>query len=203
MIVDITQTTKIGKEYRAGSKPLEVNSVKRYSKSGSEYTTTHFSCDIHNMGTHIDVMEKDIIIENERLIGEGIKFNVSNITDRPINLNDLDLSLIKENLYVFFQTNWDKYLDDEDKYAKHPEISIDVIEYLVTKKVNMIGIDTLGLGLRRNHGVIDDYLAENKIYGIENLCNLKNIPTKDFKVYCLPIKVEGIDAQPARVLVEF
>ena len=48
-----------------------------------------------------------------------------------------------------------------------------------------------------------NYLAKNKIYGIENLCNLKNIPTKDFKVYCLPIKVEGIDAQPARVLVEF
>ncbi|MDU2197817.1 MAG: hypothetical protein E7E21_05305 [Peptostreptococcaceae bacterium] len=132
MIADITQTTKIRKEYRAGSKPLEVSIVKRYSKSGSEYTTTHFSCDIHNMGTHIDV-----------------------------------------------------------------------IEYLVTKKVNMTGIDTLGLGLRRNHGVIDDYLTENKIYGIENLCNLKNIPTKYFKVYCLPIKVEGIYAQPARVLVEF
>ena len=77
MIADITQTTKIRKEYRAGSKPLEVSIVKRYSKSGSEYTTTHFSCDIHNMGTHIDVMRKDIIIENERLIGEGIKFDVS------------------------------------------------------------------------------------------------------------------------------
>ncbi|MBC5996778.1 hypothetical protein EAI30_06720 [Romboutsia ilealis] len=203
MIVDITQITKIGKEYRAGSKPLEVNSVNRYSRSGREYTTTHFSCDIHNMGTHIDVMGKDIVIENERLIGEGIKFDVSNITDRPINLNDLDLSLVKENIYVFFQTNWDKYLDDEEKYANHPEISIEVMEYLVNKKVNMIGIDTLGLGLKRNHGVIDDYLAKNKIYGIENLCNFKNIPTKDFKVYCLPIKVEGIDAQPARVLVEF
>lgn len=203
MIVDITQITKIGKEYRAGSKPLEVNSVNRYSRSDREYTTTHFSCDIHNMGTHIDVMGKDIVIENERLIGEGIKFDVSNITDRPINLNDLDLSLVKENIYVFFQTNWDKYLDDEEKYANHPEISIEVMEYLVNKKVNMIGIDTLGLGLKRNHGVIDDYLAKNKIYGIENLCNFKNIPTKDFKVYCLPIKVEGIDAQPARVLVEF
>ena len=203
MIVDITQTTKIGKEYRAGSKPLEVKNVKRYSRSGSEYTTTHFSCDIHNMGTHIDVMEKDILIENERLIGEGIKFDVSSVTDKPVTLNDLDLSLVKEGVYVFFQTNWDEYLDDEEKYAKHPEISIEVMEYLVNKKVNMIGIDTLGLGLRRNHGVIDDYLAENKIYGIENLCNLKNIPNKDFKVYCLPIKVEGLDAQPARVLVEF
>lgn len=58
MIVDITQTTLIGKEYRAGSKPLEVNTVKRLSRSGSEYITTNFSCDVHNMGTHIDVMGK-------------------------------------------------------------------------------------------------------------------------------------------------
>ena len=40
MIIDITRTTKIGKVYRVGSAPLKVEKVKRYSKSGSEYTTT-------------------------------------------------------------------------------------------------------------------------------------------------------------------
>lgn len=203
MLVDITQTTQLGRVYRAGSKPLEVKSVKRYSRSGSEYTTTCFSCDVHNMGTHIDVMNTDIIIENDRLISKGVKFDVSNITDRAIELDDLELSRIKEGVYVLFQTNWDKYLDDDEKYSNHPEISMEVIEYLVGKKVNMIGIDTLGLGLRRNHGTIDEYLAENKIYGIENLANLNSIPEENFKVYCLPIKIEGLDALPARLLVEF
>lgn len=203
MLIDITQTTQIGRVYRAGSKPLEVESVKRYSRSGSEYTTTCFSCDVHNMGTHIDVMNTDVIIENDRLISEGVKFDVSNITDRAIKLDDLELSRIKEGVYVLFQTNWDEYLDDDEKYSNHPEISMEVIEYLVDKKVNMIGIDTLGLGLRRNHGTIDEYLAKNKIYGIENLANLKSIPEENFKVYCFPIKVEGLDALPARLLVEF
>ena len=182
---------------------MEVNNVIRYSRSGSEYSTIHFSCDVHNMGTHIDVMGVDVIIENDRLISEGIKFDVSNIKDRPIKLDDLELSLIKEGIYVFFQTNWDEYVDDEIIYSNHPEISMEVIEYLVEKKVNMIGIDTLGLGRGRNHGIIDEFLAKNKIYGIENLCNLKSIPQKDFKVYCLPIKAEGLDALPARLLVEF
>ena len=49
MIIDITQTTKIGRVYRAGSEPLKVEKVTRYSKSGSEYTTTSFSCYVHNM----------------------------------------------------------------------------------------------------------------------------------------------------------
>ena len=38
---------------------------------------------------------------------------------------------------------------------------------------------------------------------LENLSNLDKIPTKDFKVYCLPMKIEAIDALPARILVEF
>ena len=128
MIIDITQTTKIGRVYRAGSEPLKVEKVTRYSKSGSEYTTTSFSCDVHNMGTHIDVMNPDVVIENERLIGEGIKFDVSHIPNKVIKLKDLDLSLIKEGVYVFFQTNWDQYFEDEEKYNNHPEISIEVIK---------------------------------------------------------------------------
>jgi kynurenine formamidase len=203
MIVDITQTTKIGRVYRDGSEPLKVETVKRYSKSGSEYKTISFSCDTHNMGTHIDVMGVDVLIENERLISEGIKFDVSSITDREIKLTDLDLSRVKEGVYVFFQTNYDKYFEDEDKYNNHPEISMEVIEYLVEKKVNMIGIDALGLGRGRNHGLIDVYLGKHKSYTIENLANLDKIPEEGFKVYCLPMKIEGIDGLPARILVEF
>ena len=101
------------------------------------------------MGTHIDVINTDVVIENERLIGEGIKFDVSHITNKVIILKDLDLSLIKEGIYVFFQTNWDQYFEDEEKYNNHPEISIEVIKYLVDQNVNMIGIDTLGLGVEQ------------------------------------------------------
>ena len=134
------------------------------------------------MGTHIDVMNPDVVIENERLIGEGIKFDVSHIPNKVIKLKDLDLSLVKEGIYVFFQTNWDQYFEDEEKYNNHPEISIEV---------------------SKNHGIIDKYLGDHKMYAIENLCNLKNIPNKNFKVYCLPMKIEGLDGYPARILVEF
>lgn len=203
MIVDLTQTTKIGRIYRVGSEPLKVEEVKRYSRSGSEYTTTCFSADVHNMGTHIDVMGEGVEIEPERLIAQGIKFNVSHIVDRAITLEDLDLSRIKEGVYVFFQTGWDKHFEDEEKYNHHPEVSMEVVEYLVEKKVNMIGIDTLGLGFGRNHGTIDVYLGKHETYAIENLMNLDQLPEEGFKVYCLPMKIEGIDALPARLLAEF
>lgn len=88
-------------------------------------------------------------------------------------------------------------------YDNHPEISIEVIEYLVDKKVNMVGIDALGIGAGRNHGIIDVFLGKHGAYAIENLTNLDKIPEKDFRVYCLPMKIEGLDAFPARILVEF
>ncbi|VYU64636.1 hypothetical protein [Clostridium tertium] len=203
MIVDITQVTRIGKEYRDGSAPLKVEKVTRKSKSGSSYSTINFSCDVHNMGTHIDVMSAEAYVSEDRLVAEGIKFDVSHITDREVTLEDLDLSIVKEGVYVFFQTNWDKYLEDDEKYNNHPDISFSVIEYLASKNVNMIGIDALGLAKGRMHGEIDRFLGKEGKYSIENLTNLDRIPESNFKVYCLPIKVEGIDAWPARVLVEF
>ena len=155
------------------------------------------------MGTHIDVMSSEVVLENERLIGTGIKFDVSHIVDRPVELEDIDLSLVEKGKFIFFQTNWDKYFDDEERYNNHPEISMEVMEYLVEKEVNMIGIDTLGLGLGKNHGTTDVFLGKHGAYAIENLANLDQIPEKEFKVYCLPMKIEGLDAFPTRILVEF
>lgn len=202
MIIDITQTTLIGKVYRKDSPPLKVETVICNEGASNQYSTTVFSNAVHNMGTHIDVMGEDVVLENHRLIAKGIKFDVSNILDRPIELQDLDISKVKEGYFIFFQTNWDKYLDDHEKYDVHPEISMEVMEFLVDKKVNMIGIDALGLGRGKNHGLIDVYLGKNKTYAIENLCNLNEIVTDEFKVYCLPMKIQGLDALPARILVE-
>ena len=202
MLVDITQETKIGKVYRTGSPALQVNNIVCNKGKKSEYNTIEYSVATHNMGTHIDVMGVGVDLPLERLIGSGIKYDISHITDRPIAKSDIDLSLIKGGEFIFFQTNWDKYLMD-DKYNNHPEISIELIESLASMDINMIGIDALGIGRGKNHGTIDKLLGKAKKYAIENLCNLDKIPSHNFKVYCLPTKIEGLDALPTRIIVEF
>jgi kynurenine formamidase len=205
MLIDITQGANVGvlTSNKKGSQTLKVEInrwLREFEGELKEDSMTVFSCGIHNMGTHIDMM-KPTEIEKERFIAEGIKLNISHIIDRPVEVKDLDTSLIKEGIYVFFQTNWDKYLGDE-KCFNHPEISMEVLEYLVSKKINMIGIDSLGLAKGKNHLVFDKYAADNNIYIIENLTNLNKIPNKEFRVYCFPLKIEALDALPARVLVE-
>jgi len=203
MIIDITQTIKIGKVYRQGSEPLKVERVVRSLENGSEYNTIAISCDVHNLGTHIDAVETDVIIEKERLIGPGVKLDISDIIGRPVILKDIETSLIKEGVYIFFQSNKGENSEKKDTSQTSPEISMEVLEYLVSKKVNMVGIDASGLATGKNHTLSDRYLGKHKNYVIENLTNLDLIPLKNFKVYCLPLNIEGLDALPVRILVEF
>ena len=78
-----------------------------------------------------------------------------------------------------------------------------MVEYLTCRDRRGAFLAPLGIGRGKNHGTIDVYLAKEKCYAIENLCNLDKIPTSDFKVYNLPTKIEGLDVYPTRILVEF
>jgi kynurenine formamidase len=76
------------------------------------------------------------------------------------------------------------------------------VQWLASIGVNAVGIDALGLGQGRRHGEFDRLLARSDVYVIENLANLCNVPKNEFRVYCFPLSIEGIDAIPARVLVD-
>jgi kynurenine formamidase len=65
----------------------------------------------------------------------------------------------------------------------------------------MVGIDALGLGRLQNHGAYDRFLVDRSVYIIENLTNLGSLDTNVFGVYCFPLSVRGLDALPARIVV--
>ena len=103
--------------------------------------------------------------------------------------------------FVLFRTDWSQYVGTE-KYNDHPELSGALVEWLISKQVNAVGIDAVGLGRGRRHDECDRLLARQDILVIENLTNLRAVPQKRFKVYCFPLKIEHVDAIPARVMVE-
>jgi kynurenine formamidase len=204
MLIDITQGARIGVvTSKAGSPTLKVEQSEFIETVDGEAKVgkmTCFSCGVHNTGTHIDTMGA-VDIAPDRFIRPGVKFDVSHIAGRQIELNDLNISMLCEGQFVFFQTNWDLYLGD-DRYLDHPELSRQVLEYLIGRRVNMIGIDAPGIGKGKNHPVYDSYAAEHGAYVIENLTNLWRVPPSGFSVYCFPSKIEALDAIPARILVD-
>ncbi len=200
MLIDVSLKLKEGMVFRKGSPRFSITQLKCIHEE-EQYETSMINTPSH-IGTHIDIIDKDNKIDLNRFIGRGILIDISNFKESPITLKHIkNKDSIKEDDFVFFRSGWSKYLGDE-KYFDHPEISFEVIEWLTKKKINMVGIDALGLGKGKNHGAYDRYLAGKGIYIIENLTNLDFIKNETFKVCCFPLTVDNLEAIPARVLVE-
>ena len=202
MLIDVSLAIKDGMIFRPGSPPVRIKTETYFHEDeGGQYETTTIFMPMH-MGTHVDVVDKNNRIDPGRFIGKGKLIDVSGIDEQEIRLENIKRQVtIEQNDFVFFRTGWDRFIGLE-KYNYHPEISWEILEWLVEKKVNMVGIDALGLGRGKNHGACDRYLSGHKIYIIENLVNLGLISKPVFNVYCFPLKISETDALPARVLVE-
>lgn len=192
---------KEGMLFRKGSPAFSIVQIKCFHEEEGQYDTSIITTPSH-IGTHIDIISKDNKIDLSRFIGRGILIDIPKCNEGPITLENIkNQDLVEQNDFVFFRSGWSKYLGEEE-YFDHPELSFEVIEWLSKKKVNMAGIDALGLGKGKNHGAYDRYLVDNEIFIIENLTNLELIKEETFTVYCFPLNIEDLEAIPARVIVE-
>jgi kynurenine formamidase len=201
MLIDISMPITPGVVFRLGTPPVEIAPQKFYHESEGEYESLILSLPAHT-ATHVDLVFPEKRIEPERMIGHGTLIDVTRVSGRDIQLEEITHHVaIETGDFVFFRTDWSQYVGTETYYDQ-PELSRDVVEWLISKQVNAVGIDALGLGRGRRHGEYDRLLMGQDIFVIENLTNLCAIPSKRFRTYCFPLNIEHIDAIPARVMVE-
>jgi kynurenine formamidase len=201
MLIDVSMPITAGSVFRRGTPPVQIASRRFYHESEGEYETIVLSLAAHT-ATHVDLVFADNRIEPERMMGRGKLLDVTQATGGEIQLADVERQIeIEHGDFVFFRTGWSEFFGTEE-YHNHPELSAEVVRWLVSKRINAVGIDALGLGRDRKHGEYDRLLIKKNVFVIENLANLSAIPRKEFKVYCFPLKIENVDAIPARVVVE-
>ena len=201
MLIDVSMTIRTGSVFRLGTPAVQIISQGFHHESEGEYESIMLSMSAHT-ATHVDLVYPERRIEPERMIGPGALIDASQSPRQVIDLVDVAGRVdICEGSFVFFRTGWSEFAAT-GRYCDHPELSPEVVEWLISEKVGAVGVDALGLGQGRRHGEYDRLLAAHDIYVIENLANLAAIPRRHFRVYCLPLKIEDTDAIPARVLVE-
>jgi kynurenine formamidase len=201
MLIDVSMNIQTGSVFRLGTPAVQITSQGFHHESEGEYESIMLSMSAHT-ATHVDLVYPERRIEPERMIGSGTLIDASQSRRKLIDLVDVASRVdIRERSFVLFRTDWSEFATT-GRYYDHPELSPEVVEWLISEKVGAVGIDSLGLGRGRRHGEYDRRLAAHDIYVIENLANLAAVPQKRFKVYCLPLKIEDTDAIPARVLVE-
>lgn len=155
-----------------------------------------------HLGTHFDVMNKVFPLEyTER---EGIVFDISEIKDREIEISDVDLSLVQRDYFVGFCSKYiEKYQYGTKEYFKdHPELSKELIDALLDKGISIIGIDFAGVRRSEEHTPTDQYCADNGVFIIENLVNLKELTDKKVLFHTYPLNYVGASGLPCRVIAD-
>ena len=159
---------------------------------------------VGHLGTHFDVMNQEFPLEYTKR--KGIIFDVSQQCDREIEVTDIAMENVEKDMFVVFYTG---YSDREEygskKYfSEHPQLSKELIEALVEKKISMIGLDFGGVRRGAEHIPTDQYCADRGVFIIENLCNLKAVLEKNSTciMHTYPMNCTGITGMPCRVIVE-
>ena len=159
---------------------------------------------IGHLGTHFDVMDKEFSLDYTQR--KGVAFDVSHIRGRDVDIGDIDLDAVKADMFVAFHTN---FIDEEEygtpRYFKeHPQLSNELIEALLDKRISMIGVDCAGIRRGKEHVLADRKCADRGAFVVENLCNLNALPFRGtpFTVRTYPMNIAGITGLPCRVVAE-
>ena len=159
---------------------------------------------VGHLGTHFDVMNKDFPLEyTER---KAIVFDVSSVRGREITASDVDLTLVEEEMFVAFYTG---YIEEvaygtPTYFKEHPQLSNEVIDALLEKRISVIGVDCAGIRRGKEHVPADQRCADRGVFVIENLWNLKTVLVcgKSFTARTYPMRILGITGLPCRVIAQ-
>lgn len=165
-------------------------------------TESTIKLDAHT-GTHIDAPlhmindgETFETIQLDKLIGDAKVFDLTHVED-GITANDLQDLNIQKNDFVLFKT---KNTFDEEFNFNFIFLKESGAKYLADQQIRGVGIDSLGIERSQEGHPTHKTLFSNDIIVIEGL-TFKEVEPDTYHMVASPLKVSGIDASPARVLL--
>jgi arylformamidase len=180
-------------------KKPKIRVVKDYS-SGDIYETC-VELDMH-CGTHIDlplhVYPNGDNTDNLDFIAfcKCSVLDMTHITN-SISSKDLKNKNIEQGSFVFFKTksSFSNIFDPDFVY-----LDASGAEYIKDLNVKGVGIDSLGIERSQPGHQTHKTLLGNGIIIIEGL-RLSHVPEGTYKLIALPLKIKGVEAAPARIIL--
>jgi kynurenine formamidase len=92
-------------------------------------------------------------------------------------------------------------LHDDSYFIKNPGLSITAAKYLVSKKTNLVGIDSPSIDFQASKRFsVHHIFSKNNILILENLANLEKIKSWKFHLIVLPLKLKNATGSPVRAI---
>jgi arylformamidase len=183
-----------------------IEPVKHPSK-GDRVTMTQLNITVHN-GTHVDAplhfIENGTTIDHmplEVMMGEA---RIIEIQDKEaIKPDELSMHDIRAGERILFKTRNSSLYSLGSFVDDYVYITNKAAVYLRDKGVSVVGIDYLAVGSIRDmeslFEVHKTFLGSG-VWIVEGL-NLSDVKPGIYEMICLPIKLTGGDASPARAIV--
>ncbi|MFR7874112.1 MAG: cyclase family protein [Christensenellales bacterium] len=150
---------------------------------------THFGTHMDFPYHMIDDGKKSSNFKLENFIGKG----------KVININNPDLNSIEdEDVFLLYSEHIEKGIDN--LFNDVPVLDENLVDFLITKKPKMLLLDIPTPD--KFPYPIHKKILGNDILIVENVCNMKLLIDKKFKVYAIPLNFEEFDGSPCRVFAE-
>ena len=168
----------------------------------SSHTGTHLDAPFHFVKNGKKINQ----IPLDRLIGKGILIKLKKIKNSPITKSDITLfekknGKIPNDSSIFFYTEWQKNLKNNNYFTENPGLDSSSAKYLVSKKTNLVGIDSPSIDLGKDESfTVHKILSKNNILIVENLTNMNKIQFKEFTFTILPLKLKDATGSPVRAV---
>lgn len=178
---------------------------------------THQITMLEGIGTHMDApghcFPGGQTIEQiplNQLIAKCVVIDVSNKANEKFVLSVNEIKNFEKthgpiptNAFVIIYFGWDQFWTNPSKYRnglQFPTISKQAAEYLLTKQIAGIGVDTLSPDLEAQGFPVHQLILGAGKYIIENVANAAQMPPQGGYTLALPLKIKGGTESPIRLI---
>ena len=162
------------------------------------HTGTHIDAPLH----FVDDAGTTGEIPLDKLIGPCTVVDMTGKT--RISAADLEaLSLPEATEKILFKTDNSKHWDDPQHSFREDfcALTADAAQWVVDHGIHLVGIDYLSIQLYHDSFDTHVILLSNEVVIVEGL-DLRQAEPDDYRLVCLPLKIEGVEGTLARAILE-
>ena len=188
-----------------GDSGVEIERVSKIEK-GANANVSHLALNVHT-GTHVDApchfIPDGVALDKvplDRFIGAVEVVEIPEID--LITAADLDGKIMPQTTRIIFKTKNSSIWANKDHpfYEDFTALSPDGAQYLVDMGVKFIGIDYLSIAPYKESRPTHEILLGAGVVILEGV-DLSAVAPGLYTLYCLPLKLYGVDGAPARTIL--
>jgi arylformamidase len=208
-IYDVTVPISARMPVWPGDRRVRIEHVESISR-GDPANVSRLHLSSHT-GTHVDApshfLTQGLTVDRlplELLVGPALVIDVEPVETLAISPLELaSVNFPRDATRILLRTRnsllWEGRVFEFERNYVH--LSPKAAEWIVRRGIRLVGVDYLSVeGLNTTEHRVHHILLEAGVVIVEGL-DLSRVPPGPCQLFCLPLKVEGADGAPARVLV--